>query len=198
MKKHILEELVNKFLSIRQIAKHLSTSYTNVRYWLRVYKLKTNCRPWRNNKDFVRKRRCKCGETNPKKFYGNKLHICARCHNQYVMTHGRESRKRAVLFLGGKCKVCGYSKYVCALDIHHLDPTKKDTSFRSMRCWSWERIEKEIKNCVLVCKNCHSAIENEYISIKNLRYVAGGPDARLLAKREKRCLVRLPASSRRS
>jgi hypothetical protein len=62
--------------------------------------------------------------------------------------------------LGGKCFECGYDKYKSALDAHHLDPEEKDTAFHQWRGWSWERIEKEIKKCVLLCKCCHAAVHS--------------------------------------
>ncbi len=62
--------------------------------------------------------------------------------------------------LGNKCSSCGFNKYPCALDTHHTDPLKKDKNFRSMRSWSIERVKKEIKTCILLCKNCHVAFHN--------------------------------------
>lgn len=29
----------------------------------------------------------------------------------------------AVAYKGGKCQVCGYNKYVGALEFHHVDPS---------------------------------------------------------------------------
>ena len=57
--------------------------------------------------------------------------------------------------LGGKCVKCKYDKCVGALDFHHKDPMKKDTSLRKIWARKWESIEKEITKCVLLCANCH-------------------------------------------
>jgi 5-methylcytosine-specific restriction endonuclease McrA len=73
---------------------------------------------------------------------------------------GNEKRKYAIDQLGGKCSVCGYSKYIGAIDIHHIDPSKKDDKFCGLRGWSKERILKEIQNCVALCKNCHAEAHN--------------------------------------
>lgn len=32
----------------------------------------------------------------------------------------------AVQYKGGKCCVCGYNKYLGALEFHHLNPNEKD------------------------------------------------------------------------
>jgi RNase P subunit RPR2 len=102
--------------------------------------------------------KCKCGETDPNKFYGHKKSICGRCHNIYTLKIGQEKKDKARAFLGGKCKKCGFDEYKWSLDIHHLDPSKKDEYYSSMRSWSWSRIEREIKGCILLCKNCHAAL----------------------------------------
>ena len=59
-------------------------------------------------------------------------------------------------YKGGKCVLCGYNKYLGALDFHHLDPTQKgfEISTRGLTR-SWEKIRKELDKCVLVCANCH-------------------------------------------
>jgi hypothetical protein len=44
-----------------------------------------------------------------------------------------------------------------ALDIHHVDPKKKDPDFKRMRGWAWDRIKNELDKCMLLCKNCHAA-----------------------------------------
>lgn len=151
-----LRSLVRNGLSIREIASKLGSSYTNTRYWLKKYGLRTKKRI---------EYKCRCGETNPNKFYGYKRHICGRCQNKYVIKKGQENKKRMVEFLGGKCKACGYDKFLCSLDIHHTKPSKKDPSFTSARYWSWKRIKKELKHCNLLCRNCHAAHHAGHIGV---------------------------------
>ncbi len=61
---------------------------------------------------------------------------------------------------GGKCAMCGYSKYVGALDFHHLNPKTKSfaLSVKGLS-YSWQQLLNEAQKCVLVCKNCHTEIE---------------------------------------
>jgi hypothetical protein len=161
--------LVSENLTIQQIAARLETSPTNVRYWLKKHGLRTKRGPHGrlNNRLRLQReaereqapRRCpKCGETDLMKFYGRKVTLCGKCHTQYCIDRGKEKRGRILEALGGKCSECGFAKYKSALDAHHLDAEEKDTAFHQWRGWSWERIEKEIKKCVLLCKCCHAAV----------------------------------------
>jgi predicted HNH restriction endonuclease len=99
-----------------------------------------------------------CGETDKNKFYGKKKAVCGKCHNKYTLKRGQEKRKFAIDMLGGCCKLCGYNFYYGSIDIHHVDPSLKDSKFTQMRGWSKERILKEIKNCVALCRNCHGEV----------------------------------------
>ena len=82
---------------------------------------------------------------------------------KYLVNATSKRRKKlkemAVALKGGKCQVCGYNKYVGALDFHHIDESTKefDLSTRGLTR-SWERIKKELEKCVLVCANCHREI----------------------------------------
>lgn len=165
MDKKILEELCEKGLTIRQIAVEMGCSFTNIRYWLRKFGIKVK-RGGRGKlpKDMLVCRKCGCGETDVDKFYGNKKRICGKCHNQYVIRKSKEQSIRMRNYLGGQCVICGYKKYFSAMDIHHLKPEKKDVSFRSIRKWKWEKVVKELEDCVLLCKCCHSAFHGGEMS----------------------------------
>lgn len=152
MDKNQLIDLIGQRFSTRQIASTLQTSQTNIRYWLKKYGLTTNIKYYRKN------HHCwKCGETDPEKFYGNQKSACAKCHNIDVGKRGALLHRKAVEYFGGKCMACGYNKYICSLDVHHVDPSTKDPSFTSWRNWSWKRAEIELQKCILLCRNCHQA-----------------------------------------
>ncbi len=165
IKKTKLESMVALGLSVREIGRREGCSFTNIRYWLKKYNLKTRRGPHGKEEKDLNPRFCgTCGETNPTKFYGNKVRTCGRCHNNYTTNKNKEKMASIRLLLGGKCVICGFDKYPCSLDIHHLDPTTKDPAFSHIRGWSLSRILKEIKECVLVCRNCHTAIHNGLIN----------------------------------
>ena len=68
-------------------------------------------------------------------------------------------KKRAIALLGGRCKRCGLeSEHTTVYDFHHTDPFSKGKDIKGgsdfMRK-AWERIEAEIKKCILLCANCH-------------------------------------------
>jgi DNA replicative helicase MCM subunit Mcm2 (Cdc46/Mcm family) len=68
-------------------------------------------------------------------------------------------RERAVQYKGGKCIHCGYFRCQAALDFHHIDPTQKEFGISMDGITrSWERVQKELDKCVLVCSNCHREI----------------------------------------
>lgn len=166
IEKSELEELIESWYSIRKIAEHFDCSQSTVRHWLKRYKLKTKRGPKGSTplgENVPRK--CKCGETDPEKFYGNKRSVCAKCHNAYTLYLRRKIRSKALEYYGGKCKLCGYDKFECALDFHHPDPENKDINFVSAWSWSWSRLKKELDKCVLLCKNCHSAVHTGILKL---------------------------------
>ena len=74
-------------------------------------------------------------------------------------------KDRIVQVMGGKCQCCGYSKYNGALELHHINPKEKEFSISTKTYIAWERLENELKKCVLLCANCHREVEAELIDI---------------------------------
>ena len=85
---------------------------------------------------------------------------CGKCASDAVTQNRRRKKEKLVKLAGGKCSICGYCKYVGALDFHHIDPKNKEfaLSVKGLS-YSLESLIKEAKKCVLVCKNCHTEIE---------------------------------------
>jgi 5-methylcytosine-specific restriction endonuclease McrA len=155
----ILKAQVDRGCSTHELARVLKTSQTNIRYWLRRFELRTD------RTKFAGVFRCKCGETDPKNYYGNKRTMCAKCDNAYTLNRQRKMTERIRAFFGNKCLVCGFKKYQIALALHHLNPSTKDPTFQCLRGWSWERVLIEIKKCVLLCHNCHAAVHHGLIVV---------------------------------
>lgn len=77
-----------------------------------------------------------------------------------VAKRRRKIKTLAIEYKGGKCQICGYKKYPGALDLHHINPNKKDFGIADKGYTrSWKIIKAELDKCILVCANCHREIE---------------------------------------
>lgn len=77
-----------------------------------------------------------------------------------VAKRRRKIKSLAIEYKGGKCQICGYSKYQGAFDLHHIDPKQKDFGIGDKGYTrSWEKVKTELDKCVLVCANCHREVE---------------------------------------
>lgn len=105
---------------------------------------------------------CICSVCN-KEYIANKQkgnsHV--RCNTCYVNQKRRTLKERAVKFMGGKCKVCGYSKCNKALQFHHLNPQDKEFNISCTGVIAWEKLQKELKKCIMLCANCHAEIHDK-------------------------------------
>ena len=154
MNKEELVGMINDGMSSREIAKKINKSQTSVNYWIKKFNLRTNPSFYKTEP------KCTvCGEIDPGNFYGHYKSTCKKCFNKIQSDRFRSVRRAIVEEQGGKCSICGYNKYIGALEFHHLDPSKKDPLYSSSKCWGIDRIRKEVENCVLLCSNCHREIE---------------------------------------
>jgi 5-methylcytosine-specific restriction endonuclease McrA len=61
---------------------------------------------------------------------------------------------------GGACCVCGYQRYLGALQFHHVDPERKRLGLsRAGVTLSIATLRAEATKCVLLCSNCHAEVE---------------------------------------
>jgi 5-methylcytosine-specific restriction endonuclease McrA len=62
--------------------------------------------------------------------------------------------------MGGQCCICSYKKCFTALELHHIDPAKKEIALGRIisNPKAWDRIVKEVRKCVLLCANCHREV----------------------------------------
>lgn len=120
------------------------------------------CSPFggHNTSSENREKKClKCGEADRSKFYKNRSTLCVSCDNLRSLEKQRGMKRKIVDYLGGKCSVCGYSRCLGSLHLHHPG-SEKDVGFAHIKNWKWERALKEISKCVLVCANCHGEIHS--------------------------------------
>lgn len=80
----------------------------------------------------------------------------------------KPKKLRAMLFLGDQCYVCGYrDESGISMDFHHLDETIKSNARAGLMGATGAQFEKELKNCILLCSNCHRKLHAGIIEIKN-------------------------------
>lgn len=72
----------------------------------------------------------------------------------------RQYKQNIITVMGGKCSCCGYDKCNRALQLHHINPNDKAFEISSKTYFAWDKLETELKKCVLVCANCHAEIED--------------------------------------
>ena len=107
----------------------------------------------------------KCGIEKPitefnwrSKANGTHRSECKICHTNYMKERYKQKREAiGELKQELSCAKCGYNEYPTALDFHHLDPSKKDTTVARMTAnnYSLNRTLEEIDKCVCLCANCH-------------------------------------------
>ena len=107
-----------------------------------------------------------CGEKkDDSKFYRTysyTRYICKKCENKqrqaWRVIRSKEMKARALEYLGSKCGRCGYSKSRYALEFNHLGKKLYEPTRMFQRSLSWKLIERELKNCELLCANCHREV----------------------------------------
>lgn len=105
-------------------------------------------------------------------------------HSQTI--RGLNRKMYFINLLGGKCKKCGYNKNLSVFNFHHKDPDKKELNLdiRSMGNNSFEKLEKEVKKCSLLCSNCHLELHNPELDILNVNDILEGNDIKIKLKKK--------------
>lgn len=95
-------------------------------------------------------------------------------HHVKVNNSRRRTRDKKVRWLEKLkkqkgCCICGYSKCTKAIDSHHIEKKTHNISTMFRQNCSLERIKKELKKCVFICKNCHYEVHSGLAQIpKNM------------------------------
>lgn len=67
---------------------------------------------------------------------------------------------------GGACSLCGYDRWVGALQFHHIEPASKDFHLAHRgHSRSLSRSRREMSKCILLCANCHAEIEGGFATL---------------------------------
>jgi hypothetical protein len=165
MNKQELTKAINEGLSLRKISNKLHVSVSTVRYWIKIYGLKTKKAEEMNNKylnNWKKQQFCSIcnnllNENNSYKKHknGTKNNLCKNCYSITIKLKRAEAKKKCINYKGGKCKHCGYMGFHEAFDFHHINGTTKEKELAKMLHCSWNQISKELDKCELLCSNCH-------------------------------------------
>jgi transposase len=162
-----LEELVEAGMSIAEIAVEVGRSKATVRHWLTRHGLKTlgaqrrrRHRAAREDGNLVVTSRCRRHGEVDFVLDGAGQYRCRRCRAESVSRRRRKLKATLVSEAGGACIICGYGRYVGALEFHHVDPTEKRLGLGAGGLTlSIEAFREEARKCVLLCSNCHAEVE---------------------------------------
>lgn len=86
---------------------------------------------------------------------------CIECSRKRARDYRQSIRDKVSEYKMSKgCECCGFqAEHPCQLDLDHIDPktkTYKGAHKAYDAGWSWERVERELNLCQVLCKNCHS------------------------------------------
>ena len=150
MERQELEQLINKYHSVRRIAAAAQVSYTTVRYWIKRWGLKSE-----GKLDVLKPQNiCRsCGKpAGPRP----NIYCSANCQNRHKRKCKFESGERGIRFLKNylldlrerKCEACGIIEWMqkpAPLELDHKDG---------------DAANNELENLRLICPNCHAQTEN--------------------------------------
>ncbi len=93
--------------------------------------------------------------------------LCANCHRRRhlvaatidddpLVRSRRETKRRAVGLMGGRCLGCTLVVPEPLFEFHHVDARTKEFAIsHDGIARSWAKTEAELAKCVLLCANCH-------------------------------------------
>jgi DNA-binding CsgD family transcriptional regulator len=164
-----LQARVEDGLTVRQIAAELHRSESTVNHWLRRHGLKTR-RAHDQRREAARlaqaagqrKFEWECPLHGPTYFhaFGDGRSRCAKCSCEAVSRRRRGAKELLAAEAGGSCAICGYDRYLGALQFHHKDRRTKSFAIGGDGVTrAIERLRAEAEKCVLLCANCHAEVE---------------------------------------
>lgn len=99
--------------------------------------------------------------------YDKKLgHNKTRCNTCIVNARRKRISEMCFAYKGNKCIYCGYDRCKRSLCFHHVDPKEKDFQISGNWGLKWDRIQKELDKCILVCSNCHGEIHEGLLKVE--------------------------------
>jgi transposase len=168
-----LPGLVDAGATQRQLAETLRVSEATVKYWLRKLGLQTEraarlaeTRTARKEGSRMIRRSCSRHGATEYVLEGRGSYRCARCRMDAVARRRRVVKETLVREAGGCCQICGYDRYIGALQFHHLDPNNKVFSLSDQGISrSLAKAREEARKCIVLCSRCHAEVEAGMVQI---------------------------------
>lgn len=169
LQRETLEALVDRKLTLEEMARELDRSVSTIRHWLRKFSLQPT-RGGRRRKTTIGPKLAvfECRRHGRTEFVleGSGYYRCKRCRGDAVARRRRVIKQTLVEEAGGACVVCGYSRWLGALQFHHVDPGSKEFHLAQRgHSRSISRSRAEIRKCVLLCANCHAEVEGGFATL---------------------------------
>lgn len=170
IERELLAVRVGAGMTIAEIAAEVGMSKATVRYWMRRYGLRSrNRRGPRTGNNTGEARSAglatftfKCRKHGETTFVleGRGYYRCKECRSERISRRRRRLKEILALEAGGRCRVCGYDRYLGALQFHHLKPEEKRLGLAAGGLTlGLETLRVEARKCVLLCSNCHVEVE---------------------------------------
>lgn len=119
-------------------------------------------RIFQDGKEYILHRRKYCTSCSPigtRKFCGPKPSLKPKTKRKNnSKAYRRKKKMKALEYLDGKCRICGYDKCISALSFHHLDPNNKQFNVSYYWEYSWDFLKPELDKCIVLCCNCHAEV----------------------------------------
>lgn len=170
----LLRPLVDRGLTLAEIADELDRSVAAVRYWLEKHGLRTKGRRGprpvipREIVDQAIARGLRTLEAECP-HHGRGVFViensgrvrCRQCRMDRVADRRRKVKRILIEEAGGRCIRCGYDRFVGALQFHHVDPTQKSFGVAQKGATiGIDALRAEAEKCIVLCANCHAEVEH--------------------------------------
>jgi transposase-like protein len=178
-----LRRMIEGGASVHGAAEEIGVAYSTIRHWVRRLGLETQHMARLKE---TREARAKgenravlsCPQHGKALFFKHPSGAfrCSKCRSEAVSRYRRRVKRRLVLRAGGSCAICGYNRFLGALEFHHIDPeAKKFALSRQGVTRAYAEVRAEADKCILLCANCHAEVEggvtqipSEQLSLKLL------------------------------
>jgi hypothetical protein len=181
MERSELERLVGEGLTLSEIGEVLGVSREVARRRVRAAGLETAFMARRRalqeaRAEGTRRAELSCLRHGLTEFVlrpGGEGFRCVLCRSEDVTKSRRRRKEQLVREAGGRCQICGYDRYVGALQFHHVDRTTKrfGMSHRGIPR-GLDVAREEARRCVLLCGNCHAEVEAGIHELPNMKAAA--------------------------